>query len=462
LVWSKPSGASVRLARFPAPGLANDDAVDGDTIYEIGGISKVFTALLLTDMVHRGEVSLNDPGFRNICRPIRRCRSMRCKPDDPAGPRDAHVGPAPDAQQCRAGSTSTTPNADMNADQLLKSVSAYELTRAVGSGYEIFQRRVRPARPLPLAIAGHTDFETMLKARILRPASYGKTPTSPYRRMRRINQSSGYDMHLSPVPRANIPSVLGRGMACGRRQTTCSISLAANIGLVNTPLAPAMGDMLKTVRPTQYEELKIRAWAGTSATLDGVEMVWGKMAGPRGIAPLSASCRNCGSAVVVSVECRRHDRRYRRSYFGSGPGAEKPCGGEAPDRHQPVSIIMSAAIWSAENLQSARQPADGNRLYIQGTGEQRGGTIRRGRRPLLPAGGQMPEVRFSDRRRGPCTWYGRLLRTARPYWLPWRCRLTGGCYRARRRRMTAKSYQATAQKRHRRRFWGFLVISTGL
>src|SRR5262249_37891480 len=35
--------------------------VDGDTVFEIGSISKVFTSLLLADMVQRGEVKLNDP-----------------------------------------------------------------------------------------------------------------------------------------------------------------------------------------------------------------------------------------------------------------------------------------------------------------------------------------------------------------------------------------------------------------
>src|ERR1041385_4830034 len=35
--------------------------VDGDTIFEIGSITKVFTALLLQDMVERGEMKLDDP-----------------------------------------------------------------------------------------------------------------------------------------------------------------------------------------------------------------------------------------------------------------------------------------------------------------------------------------------------------------------------------------------------------------
>ena len=42
----------------------NDRPLDGDTVFEIGSITKVFTALLFADMVLRGEVAPDDPAAK--------------------------------------------------------------------------------------------------------------------------------------------------------------------------------------------------------------------------------------------------------------------------------------------------------------------------------------------------------------------------------------------------------------
>ena len=51
-------------SRVFASGVMNKgetNAVDGDTVFEIGSITKTFTASLLQDMVDKGEVKLDDP-----------------------------------------------------------------------------------------------------------------------------------------------------------------------------------------------------------------------------------------------------------------------------------------------------------------------------------------------------------------------------------------------------------------
>ena len=53
--------AGSRLFTYGSADNADNRPLDGDTVFEIGSITKVLTALILVDMVERGEVAMNDP-----------------------------------------------------------------------------------------------------------------------------------------------------------------------------------------------------------------------------------------------------------------------------------------------------------------------------------------------------------------------------------------------------------------
>src|SRR5262249_9780222 len=50
-----------RVVGFGKLDNGTDQQVNGDTVFEIGSDTKTFTALLLQDMVERGEMNLDDP-----------------------------------------------------------------------------------------------------------------------------------------------------------------------------------------------------------------------------------------------------------------------------------------------------------------------------------------------------------------------------------------------------------------
>jgi D-alanyl-D-alanine-carboxypeptidase/D-alanyl-D-alanine-endopeptidase len=52
--------------RIVAGGTGAGAKFDRNTLFEIGSISKVFTALILADMINRGEVSLDDPAAKYL------------------------------------------------------------------------------------------------------------------------------------------------------------------------------------------------------------------------------------------------------------------------------------------------------------------------------------------------------------------------------------------------------------
>ena len=45
-------------------GAPDDRPLDGETMFQIGSVTKVFTGLLLADMVQRGEVDVEDPASK--------------------------------------------------------------------------------------------------------------------------------------------------------------------------------------------------------------------------------------------------------------------------------------------------------------------------------------------------------------------------------------------------------------
>ena len=108
--------------------------LDGDTVYEIGSVTKVFTSLLLADMVQRGEVSLNDPVAKylpaTVKMPTRNGRVITL--EDLA----THTSGLPVIPTNLKPKDTTNPYADYSVEQMYEFLSSYELTRDIGSKYE--------------------------------------------------------------------------------------------------------------------------------------------------------------------------------------------------------------------------------------------------------------------------------------------------------------------------------------
>ena len=109
-------------------GLDKDDKrpLNGDTILEIGSATKVFTSLLLADMVQRGEVALADPIAKYVPKevkvPERGDRQITLQ--DLA----THTSGLPRLPGNLSPKDPTNPYADYSVEQLYQFLSAYELT----------------------------------------------------------------------------------------------------------------------------------------------------------------------------------------------------------------------------------------------------------------------------------------------------------------------------------------------
>jgi CubicO group peptidase (beta-lactamase class C family) len=145
--------------------------VDGDTIFEIGSVSKVFTSLLLADMVHRNEVALDDPAANylpeHVRMPERSGRSITLR--DLSTHRSG-LPPMPGNLVAKMAQRKDPDGAHLGygVDDLYQFLSSYSLPRDPGSAFEYSNLGAGLLGHL-LACRAGTDYESLVRHRNTQP-----------------------------------------------------------------------------------------------------------------------------------------------------------------------------------------------------------------------------------------------------------------------------------------------------
>ena len=139
------------------------------------------------------------------------------------------------------------PYADYTVEQLYEFLSGYQLTRDIGAQYEYSNLAVGLLGHV-LALREHTEYESLIRSRILKPLEMNSTAItlSPELRAR---LAPGHNNALGVVPNWDLPTLAGAGALRSDANDILTF-LAANLGLLQTPLAPAMAAMVTKHRPT--------------------------------------------------------------------------------------------------------------------------------------------------------------------------------------------------------------------
>src|SRR5271155_336858 len=226
--------------------------LDGDTIFEIGSETKVFTSLLLADMVQRGEVALGDPVAKYLPpgtkMPERNGRSITLV--DLA----THTSGLPRLPTNLSPKDPANPYADYSVEQLYQFLSSYQLTRDIGSQYEYSNLGGGLLGHL-LALRAGTTYEALVESRICKPLAMKSTAITLTPEMK-ARLAPGHDAQLETVPNWDLPTLAGAGALRSDADDMLTF-IAANLGYVKSPLAPAMAAMLNTRRPTGTAGLEI-------------------------------------------------------------------------------------------------------------------------------------------------------------------------------------------------------------
>ncbi|HEV7571165.1 MAG TPA: serine hydrolase [Thermoanaerobaculia bacterium] len=241
--------------------------VDANTVFEIGSVTKVFTSLLLADMVQHGEVALTDPVSKylppNVKVPERGGKKITLI--DLA----THTSGLPRLPSNMQPKDPANPYADYTAAQLYEFLSSAELTRDIGSKYE-YSNLGGGLLGHVLARRAGTDYDTLVQKRILDPLGMTSTTVSISRAKDRL--AVGHDASLQPVANWDFGVLAGAGALRSTANDLLAF-VAATIGLTKSPLATSMAAMLATRRPTGVPNLEI-ALGWHISTINGHEIVW--------------------------------------------------------------------------------------------------------------------------------------------------------------------------------------------
>jgi CubicO group peptidase (beta-lactamase class C family) len=227
-----------------------EEPVDENSVYEIGSITKVFTGIILADMVLKGEVNLEDPAEKYLPEtvkiPSRNGQKITLEH------LVAHNSALPRMPFNFRPKNPENPYADYTVKNMYDFLSAYNLQRDVGEKYEYSN--------LGMGFLGHIlclragmNYEQLIYERICRVLGMEDT---------RIAFTDGMKKRLArghnparEVPNWDIPALAGAG-ALRSTASDMLTFLGANMGIERSPLLPAM-EMAHEARVDAGNNMKV-------------------------------------------------------------------------------------------------------------------------------------------------------------------------------------------------------------
>lgn len=242
--------------------------LDGDTVFEIGSATKVFTSMLLSDMAQRGQVALTDPISKYLPASVKapQRNGLQITLQDLA----THTSGLPRLPSNLNPKNLANPYADYTVAQLYEFLSSYQLTRDIGSQYE-YSNLGGGLLGHVLALRAGMDYESLVRARITGPLGMNSTgiALSPEMKSR---MAVGHDAQMKAVSNWDFPTLAGAGALRSTANDMLTF-VAANLGYTKTPLAEAMEAMLAVRRPTGSAGLEIALGWHVLTRPDGI-LVW--------------------------------------------------------------------------------------------------------------------------------------------------------------------------------------------
>jgi CubicO group peptidase (beta-lactamase class C family) len=227
-----------------------DQEVNGDTLFEIGSITKTFTVLLLEDMVNRGEMKLDDPVEKYLPESVKvpshggkKITLLNLAAQDSGLPFDATNMPQKDPRNIFA---------DYTVDGLYAFLSGYSLTQDPGAEFRYSNAGIALLGNAIVRKSGR-DFESLVRERICTRLQMDSTcvvvPADLKPRL-----ATGHDDHGKHP--GTILQVIGPAGGIHSTANDMLKYVSANIGLQPSTLTPLMRKMHPIRHPESLDPVQ--------------------------------------------------------------------------------------------------------------------------------------------------------------------------------------------------------------
>ncbi|KOF13656.1 hypothetical protein AC244_30270 [Ensifer adhaerens] len=227
--------------------LAKDDPrpVDGNTVFEIGSVTKVFTALLLADMVERGAIRLETPVAQLLPESV----AIKAAADGmPITLKHlaTHMSGLPRLPDNMVPADDTDPYADYGVAKLYTFLSGHQPTRQPGVQHE-YSNLGYGLLGHALALQSGLSYEALVSERIAVPL--GMTDTAITSRPEwKGRRATGHDAGLEPTSDWDLGALQGAGALRSTANDLLAF-LQAAMGRKSSALTPAFTAVLAERQP---------------------------------------------------------------------------------------------------------------------------------------------------------------------------------------------------------------------
>ncbi|MEH2533347.1 D-alanyl-D-alanine-carboxypeptidase/D-alanyl-D-alanine-endopeptidase [Bradyrhizobium sp. AZCC 1588] len=348
------------ITAYGQSGSPDNRPLDGDTVFEVGSITKVFTALLFADMVLRGELAPDDPAAKYLPPSVRMpdfegapITLMDLATFTSGLPRPSNFAPK----------DWSNPYIDYTSERLYDFLSNHKLAHKPGKHYEYANLGFGLLGRILERRAGKS-YEELVVSRICAPLGMEDTRITLSNSMRQ-RLARGHSAVLAPVANWDYSAFAGAGAF---RSTANDLMkfLRMCMNPVEGPVASALKMTLSERRPMMEERDVALGWFISSRF--GDELIW-KSGGTGGYATFigysTMTRRNC---IVLSNAADYNPNIALGMHLINAAYPLAKIRREVPV--DPAVLAAYAGRYEVSPNFILTVRAEGARLFVQGTGQE--------------------------------------------------------------------------------------------